>query len=178
MLEPAVDRPHILTLTSVVSLLATVALLLMALCAARFALPRRTSTKDTLIFVWLAFDALTHLWGFSDPTVVSLELLTVFGAGPLCVYLCYLMAKQDRAREYWMVVLCTAEIYGGWMTFVPEWITGSHNLRTDNFMHKWIYLAFFNGLWVIIPLWLLWDSWGKISTALRATSVVEGKKKR
>lgn len=27
------------------------------------------------------------------------------------------------------------------MTFFPEWLTGSHGLRTDNFLHKWIYLA-------------------------------------
>lgn len=46
-------------------------------------------------------------------TVISLELLTVFGAGPLAVYICYLIAKQDYRVNFWLVVIATAEIYGG-----------------------------------------------------------------
>jgi len=52
-------------------------------------------------------------WGVSDPGVVSLELLTVFGAGPLGCYILAQLAKQDPARHYWIVVLSTAELYGG-----------------------------------------------------------------
>ena len=26
------------------------------------------------------------------------------------------------------MIVCTAELYGGWMTFCPEWIEGSPNL--------------------------------------------------
>jgi len=55
-------------------------------------------------------------WGFSDPTVVSLEILTVLGAGPLCCYILTQLANDDPARHYWLIVLSTAEIYGG---FVP-----------------------------------------------------------
>lgn len=53
-------------------------------------------------------------WGIADETVVSLELLTVFGAGPLCCYILYQLVRQDAARHYWIVVLSTAELYGGW----------------------------------------------------------------
>ena len=52
-------------------------------------------------------------WGTADPTVVSLELLTVLGAGPLCCYILHLLMLSDPARHYWIVVLCTAELYGG-----------------------------------------------------------------
>lgn len=99
-------------------------------------------------------------WGTADETVVSLELLTVFGAGPLCCYILYQLVHGDLRRHYWIVVLCTAEIYGGcvqpllqekclfctekrgrsWMTFCPEWLTGNKNLRTDNFLYFWVYL--------------------------------------
>ncbi|ELU44928.1 EBP domain-containing protein [Rhizoctonia solani AG-1 IA] len=77
-------------------------------------------------------------WGTADETVVSLELLTVFGAGPLCCYILYQLINNDPRRHYWIVVLCTAELYGGWMTFCPEWLTGSKNLRTDNFLYFWL----------------------------------------
>ena len=56
-------------------------------------------------------------WGTADPTVVSLELLTVFGAGPLAALIVYLIVKRDPARHYWIVVLSTAELYGGYVFF-------------------------------------------------------------
>jgi hypothetical protein len=54
-----------------------------------------------------------YRWGVADPTVVSLEVLTVLGAGPLCLYIALLLVRRDPARHYWLVVLCTAELYGG-----------------------------------------------------------------
>lgn len=52
-------------------------------------------------------------WGTADPTVVSLEILTVLGAGPLCCYILKQLVNDDPARHYWLVVLSTAELYGG-----------------------------------------------------------------
>lgn len=54
-------------------------------------------------------------WGTADPTIVSLELLTVFVAGPLAVLIVYQIVKRDPARHYWIVVLSTAELYGGYV---------------------------------------------------------------
>jgi hypothetical protein len=52
-------------------------------------------------------------WGFSDPTVVSLEILTVLGGVPLCLYILKLLANEDPTRYFWVIVLSTAELYGG-----------------------------------------------------------------
>lgn len=52
------------------------------------------------------------------------------------------------------------------MTFCPEWLTGNVNLDTSNFMYKWVYLVFFNGLWVVIPLYVIWWSVCDLSSAL------------
>ena len=59
----------------------------------------------------------------------------------------------------------------GWMTFCPEWLTGSPNLVTDNPLYLWVYLVFFNGLWVVIPLALLYQSWKELQI------IVQRKKK-
>ena len=77
--------------------------------------------------------------------------MTVFGAGPLCCLILYQLARQDPARHYWIVVLSTAELYGGWMTFCPEWLTGSPNLDTSNVLYFWVYLlvSLFSGFVVI-----------------------------
>lgn len=52
-------------------------------------------------------------WAVADPTVVSLEILTVLGAGPMACYILKMLAGDDPARHYWIIVLSTAEIYGG-----------------------------------------------------------------
>lgn len=43
---------------------------------------------------------------------VSLELLTVLGAGPMACYIIRQIARNDPARHYWIIILCTGEIYG------------------------------------------------------------------
>jgi hypothetical protein len=45
------------------------------------------------------------------------------------------------------------------MIFAPEWLTGSPNLDTSNFMYLWVYLVFFNTLWVSVPLWTLVEAY-------------------
>jgi hypothetical protein len=56
----------------------------------------------------------------------------------------------------------------GFMTFCPEWLSGSQNLDTSNFMYLWVYLFFFNTLWVFIPLWVLHEAHGQISRAFKS----------
>jgi len=36
---------------------------------------------------------------------------------------------------FWIIVLAVGELYGGFMTFAPEWLTGSPSLDTSNFMY-------------------------------------------
>ncbi|GAA5998301.1 hypothetical protein JCM5350_005222 [Sporobolomyces pararoseus] len=202
--------PTLFTPTTILSLGATVLLLLLALALAKRLLPARvhSDTVQKYTFVWLAFDALTHFilegsflyqsfprprtvnsssgpfaelwkeyaradtrWGTSDATVVSIELITVLMAGPLCVYLMDLMRKEDQSWRYWIVVLSTAEIYGGMMTFFPEWITGSPSLNTSHPLYTYVYLLFFNGLWVVIPLYLMLDSYRHIVRALDSVTM-------
>ena len=47
----------------------------------------------------------------------------------------------------------------GWMTFCPEWLSGSPNLDTANWLYLWVYLALMNSLWVWIPMWILYNAY-------------------
>ncbi|GAA6005863.1 hypothetical protein JCM11491_004038 [Sporobolomyces phaffii] len=124
------------------------------------------SSKGPFAALWQEYARADSRWGTSDATVVSIELITVLGAGPLCVWLMDMMRKGNPSWRYWI----TAEIYGGMMTFFPEWITGSPSLNTSHPLYTWVYLAFFNGLWVVIPVYLMWDSYKAIAQALRGAS--------
>ncbi|KAH6892129.1 Emopamil-binding protein [Thelonectria olida] len=115
--------------------------------------------------LWMVYAKADRRWAGVDLGVVSLELLTVFFDGPLAVYVCYCLAKKDPKASIWMIILATCELYGGFMTFCPEWLVGNLNLDTSNFMYLWVYLVFFNTLWVWIPLWVIWYSVRDISNA-------------
>lgn len=45
------------------------------------------------------------------------------------------------------------------MTFCPDWLIGSPNLNVKNWLYLWVYLVFFNGVWVVVPGLLLCQSW-------------------
>ncbi|KIM56807.1 hypothetical protein SCLCIDRAFT_206877 [Scleroderma citrinum Foug A] len=125
--------------------------------------------------MWKEYTRADARWGVSDPGVVSLEILTVLGAGTLCCYILRQLVKGDPARHYWIIVLCTAELYGGWMTFCPEWLTGSPNLDTSNALYLWVYLVLMNMIWVVVPLWLMVDSYGHIARSLRYAGGIKAK---
>ena len=66
------------------------------------------------------------------------------------------------------------------MTFAPEWLCGSPNVDTSKFMYVWVYLTFFNMLWVFFPLFVLVEAYKNIGLAFaRASGAVgvESKKK-
>ena len=226
------DSPQIISQTTILSLLSTVAILAAAYAASLKLLPTSAGTKIRILFVWHAFDALIHFilegsylyncffsyttnnsglwkssqafaspylppnvyflgqkdrlygaeygtspfsalwreyakadkrWAGSDLTVISLELLTVCLAAPMAVWICHCLRKQRADTWFWMIVLATGELYGGFMTFAPEWLSGSPNLDTSNLMYTWVYLFFFNTLWVWIPLWILYEAYQRVT---------------
>jgi len=52
-------------------------------------------------------------------------------------------------------------------------LTGSTQLATHDFVYMWLYLVFFNGLWVCIPLWVLLQAWVEMKAAFVMKEGVE-----
>lgn len=127
-----------------------------------------TSTTARL---WQEYAKADKRWGGSDLTIASLELLTVFVMAPLALYVCRLLRKQEHTKAwFWMAVVATGELYGGFMTFSPEWLAGSPNLDTSNFLTLWVYLVLFNALWVFFPLWILWDAYQALTRSVQPST--------
>lgn len=122
--------------------------------------------------LWKEYAKADYRWGVSDPTIVSLEILTTTIVEVFCILLVYAILKNQYYRHFLQIFVCVCELYGGWMTFCPEWLTGSKNLRTDNFLYLWVYLVFFNGLWVIFPVYMLWQSWREMRVYMSNEEVV------
>ncbi|KAF7167520.1 hypothetical protein CNMCM5623_000844 [Aspergillus felis] len=142
--------------------------------------------------LWQEYAKADRRWAVADATTISIEMLTVFLGGPAAVYVCYLLWKASSSRStasakgaakasLWLVApaLATAELYGGFMTFAPEWLTGNSQLDTSNPVYLWFYLFFFNTLWVWIPLWVLWEAAKELRAAfVTAEKADEGRKTR
>lgn len=238
-------QPFVLDAGTAISLAIAFSCMPMAQILASFSLPKSTSTKYQVLFVWHAYDFLTHFiveasylyhcffsyielpvptsdyphpasllsdhvpylfnrsdrrygpfysksttgrmwqeyakadrrWGGADLTVISLELLTVCLIAPLEVWLCYQISVHVKTNDrlsrnltqgrIWFaaVAIATAELYGGFMTFGPEWLSGSTSLDISNPVYLWLYLMFFNILWVFVPLWVLYAGYHEIATA-------------
>ncbi|XP_042306425.1 emopamil-binding protein-like isoform X2 [Sceloporus undulatus] len=95
-------------------------------------------SDDIIASLWKEYGKADVRWLHSDPTIVSLEMLTVFLDGLLALVLIYSILKQKHYRHFIQITLCVCELYGGWMTFCPEWLIESPNLNTSN----WMYLLF------------------------------------
>lgn len=140
--------------------------------------------------LWQEYAKADHRWAQADVGVISLELLTVFLGGPAAVYVCHLLWKScgeglsaskrgGLKATLWLVMvgLATAELYGGFMTFAPEWLSGSEALATEDPVYLWLYLFFFNTLWVFVPIWVLWEAAKEMKAAFVVKEVqVEEKK--
>ncbi|MGH0138064.1 UNVERIFIED_CONTAM: hypothetical protein FKN15_026041 [Acipenser sinensis] len=118
------------------------------------------ATSDNIFAdLWKEYGKADERWLHSHPTIVSIEILTVVLDGLLALVLIYAIVKDKSYRHFIQITLCVCELYGGWMTFCPDWLDGSPNLNTGSWLYLWVYLVFFNGIWVAIPGLLLWQSW-------------------
>ncbi len=119
--------------------------------------------SDTpLGWLWREYSRADARWAVRDANVISVEILTVV-MGILCLFQIYGTFMKTSWRHPLQIIICVSELYGGWMTFCPEWVDGSPNLRTSDPVLLWIYLVFMNGLWVVIPALLLWDSFSRLT---------------
>ncbi|XP_004844210.1 emopamil-binding protein-like [Heterocephalus glaber] len=135
------------------------------------------NSNGLIASLWKEYGKADARWLYLDPTIVSLEILTVVLDGFLALILIYAIVKEKYYRHFIQITLCVCELYGGWMTFCPEWLMGSPNLNTNSWLYFWVYLVFFNGVWVLIPGLLLWQSWTELKKMHhKGTSV--GKKSR
>lgn len=117
------------------------------------------TSEGPLAELWKEYSKADSRWLVSDPTIVSIEILTVVLDSLLGVLLIHAVLQDKYYRHFLQITLCVCELYGGWMTFCPDWLLGSPHLNTSNWLYLWVYLVFFNGVWVLVPVLLLVQSW-------------------
>ena len=63
--------------------------------------------------LWNVYAAADKRWAVADPTIISIELITVLIGAPLAIYICYGISRRQNDVAFWTIVLAVGEIYGG-----------------------------------------------------------------
>ena len=95
---------------------------------------------------------------------VVLNVCELYGGKCIISYVYIIIIIQPSM----IIDFCNVISITGWMTFCPEWLTGSPSLDTSNWLYLWVYLVFFNGIWVVVPLLLLMQSFAAMATSQKA----------
>ena len=75
--------------------------------------------SDTYLgHIWREYGRADARWAVRDPTVMSIEVATV-AVGFLCLAQIYGVINRSSWRHPLQIIICVAELYGGWMTFAP-----------------------------------------------------------
>jgi hypothetical protein len=83
------------------------------------ALTTTAQKSDSFLgFIWREYGRADARWAVRDVNVISIEILTVL-MGILCLFQIYGVYYRTTWRHPLQIIICTAELYGGWMTFAP-----------------------------------------------------------
>lgn len=83
------------------------------------ALTTTAAKSDTYLgHIWREYGRADSRWAIRDPNVISIEIATV-AVGVICLFQIYGVVMRSSWRHALQVIICVAELYGGWMTFAP-----------------------------------------------------------
>ena len=138
------------------------------------ALGKTAKYSDSFMgFIWREYGRADARWAVRDSTILSLELLTTLLLGPLCLLAAYAVYARRPYRHLLQLVISVSELYGGWMTFMPDILEGSPSLTLHDPLLLWVHLVFMNGLWLVIPGLLTWESSAVVIYACKVAKVEE-----
>lgn len=109
--------------------------------------------------------------------MVSIEALTVVIQGPLCL----LVFAGGVFGKWWRhplrIVVCAVHFWSCMLYFVTEARRGHMDCRPEG-VYWWGYLVGMNMPWIVVPVVMIWRSFGVLREAVRKAERVEVKAKR
>lgn len=136
--------------------------------------PTAKHSSSYMAFIWREYARADSRWAGRDPTIISIEILTAFLLGPLCLLAAWAIHARRPYRHLVQLSISLCELYGGWMTFMPDILSGSPSLALHDPLLLWVHLVFMNGLWVLLPALLAWESGAYLVHACTIAKTEEG----
>ncbi|KAI0481210.1 Emopamil binding protein-domain-containing protein [Xylariaceae sp. FL0804] len=148
------------------------------------------SSQNPLAQLWKEYALSDSRYLTSDPFMLSVESITAFVWGPLCLASAWAAAAAaapgqghnsssssgSAVRHPLRIVVCVAHLYGVALYYA----TALCELRLEGRSHSrpearyfWLYYVGFNLPWVVVPAVLLLDSMRTVTRAMRALDRVD-----
>ncbi|KAM7197033.1 Emopamil-binding protein [Naviculisporaceae sp. PSN 640] len=135
------------------------------------------ASKQTLFAqLWKEYSLSDSRYLSQDLFVLTIESLTVLTLGPLSLLTAILIARQSSLRYLSQAVvssmhLFSVALYYG-MCFVSESVNG-YGYSRPQFLYYWVYFVGFNAPWVLVPIYLLYQSGREIKGAFDLVKEVQ-----
>ncbi|KAI0914451.1 Emopamil binding protein-domain-containing protein [Ustulina deusta] len=129
------------------------------------------SSQSLLAQLWKEYALSDSRYLTSDFFMLSVESITVFLWGPLCLANAIATARNSPSRHALRIVACVAHLYGVALYYATSqcefYFTGRSHSRPE-FLYFWVYYVGFNLPWAVVPAFLLLDSVKAVTRAMRA----------
>ncbi|KAI0969418.1 Emopamil binding protein-domain-containing protein [Xylaria arbuscula] len=129
------------------------------------------SSQSLLAQLWKEYALSDSRYLTSDFFMLSVESITVFFWGPLCLANAIATARNSPSRHPLRIIACVTHLYGVALYYATSqcefYFTGRSHSRPE-FVYFWVYYVGFNLPWAIVPAFLLLDSVKTITRAMRA----------
>ncbi|KAI1327893.1 Emopamil-binding protein [Xylariaceae sp. FL0255] len=133
------------------------------------------SSQNFLAQLWKEYALSDSRYLTSDFFMLSVESITTFVWGPLCLANAVAIARGSPSRHALRIMACMAHLYGVAMYYATsqcEWYFTDRSHSRPEFVYFWLYYVGFNFPWVVVPSFLLIDSVSTVTRAVRALDKV------
>ncbi|KAI1158734.1 Emopamil-binding protein [Nemania serpens] len=129
------------------------------------------SSQSLLAQLWKEYALSDSRYLTSDFFMLSVESITVFIWGPLCLANALATARNSPSRHALRIIACVAHLYGVTLYYATSqcefYFAGRSHSRPE-FVYFWVYYVGFNLPWAIVPAFLLFDSVKTVTSAMGA----------
>ncbi|KAI8634605.1 Emopamil binding protein-domain-containing protein [Xylariaceae sp. FL1651] len=112
------------------------------------------SSQSLLAQLWKEYALSDSRYLTSDSFMLSVESITMFFWGPLCIANAIATARGSPSRHALRIVACVAHLYGVALYYATSqcesYFTGRSHSRPE-FVYFWVYYVGFNLPWAIVP---------------------------
>ncbi|KAI3336442.1 Emopamil-binding protein [Xylariaceae sp. AK1471] len=134
------------------------------------------SSQSLLAQLWKEYALSDSRYLTSDFFMLSVESITVFIWGPLCLLNAIAIGRHSPSRHALRIIACVAHLYGVALYYATSqcefYFTRQSHSRPE-FVYFWVYYVGFNLPWAIVPAFLLLDSVKTVTRAMRTLDTID-----
>ncbi|XP_064633235.1 3-beta-hydroxysteroid-Delta(8),Delta(7)-isomerase-like [Lineus longissimus] len=139
-----------------------------------FSLNHRTlaGSQTFLAQLWKEYGKSDSRYISSDNFTVSMETITAFVDGPLCLLTALAFIKNRPDRYVFQLIVSMMQLYGDVLYFMTECRDDFQHGELWHPLYFWFYFVFMNIWWIIVPILCIIQSYNRMCCAQNKTDAM------